>query len=206
MDLLNPFLNSLSTSQLVQLAQSAIITSFVGFVSIVAFLIYMRWEDHKEAQEANEQMIVYGTRETAVTIQHQTLNKDDEEFLRHVRALSRSDLTYNEIMEILGNFIEFLKIHNHTNCEDLMFARRGLQRNLRSAWAWLAVAQAFWILYPWDEMIPFIAYEFVENTPQPTPQPTPHPTPQPTPQPSPALRPAAEPAAESPASLTPTES
>ncbi len=134
----------------------------MGLLGILFFLGWSWWEDRKEAKmlqmEQKENTFVYGTKETYVTIQHQSLCQDDEEFLRHVRALSKPDLKESEFLDILGNFKAFLKIHRHANYQDVAMAYQCLYE-YESAFHWISVSQAFWILHPWKTMIPYIPTE-----------------------------------------------
>lgn len=170
MDILSSFLHNLPRSQLVQLAQTAIVTFLVGLISLGAFLLFLQWEDRKEAaadeKKDKDQTIIYGIKETAVTIQHQSLDQDDEEFLRHVRAFSRKNMEFHEFMETLENFTEFLHTHSHPNYEDMVTVRQILGwHDQADARSWLMVAQAFWILHPWEEMIPYIGYDVLPDSP-----------------------------------------
>jgi hypothetical protein len=165
-----PFLQyiySLPAEQLAHIVLSCFVTIFTGTSLMVIMYTCMDIKEKKEEeqQEKKDKTIVYGIKETAVTIQHQYLNKDDEEFLRHVRALSNVPVQTIECMEILDNFSAFLKLHNHHNSYDIRVVRRLLQTEvLNSAFLWLKVAQAFWILHPWDEMLPYVMWEYYENS------------------------------------------
>jgi hypothetical protein len=145
--------------ELVKIIYSSWISVVVGVCGLVFFLAYSYCEDRKEeANIQNENTIVYGTKETYVTIQHQFLCHDNEEFLRHVQALSKSDLSKSEFLDILANFKKFLKIHRHNNFLDVAMAHRYIE-DLDSAYQWILVAQAFWILHPWKTMIPYVPLE-----------------------------------------------
>ncbi len=156
------YIYSLSAEQLAHIVLSCFVTFGSGIFFMGALLMYMHVQDKKdESAEKKEHTIIYGVKETAVTIQHQDLNKDDEEFLRHVRALSNPSLTESECLEILDNFGAFLKLHEHQNYQDVRLVRKAIWAfgHLDSAIQWLQVAQAFWILHPWEEMIPYIVWE-----------------------------------------------
>ncbi len=159
------YLYSLPAEQLAHIVLSCLVTFGSGIFFLGALLMYMHVQDKKEERaEKKEHTIIYGVKETAVTIQHQDLNKDDEEFLRHVRALSNPSLTESECLEILDNFGAFLKLHEHPNARDIRLARKAIWTigYLESAIQWLQVAQAFWILHPWEVMIPYIVLEHEE--------------------------------------------
>lgn len=174
------FLSTFSHTDLVNILYSTFTTFGVGIAGILVFLMYAAMEDQKsEAAEKEENTFVYGTKETYVTIQHQVLNKDDGEFLRHVRALSAC--SSQDFMDILGNFTAFLKIHDHPNYADVSDVRRILRfEELESAILWLSTAQAFWMLHPWMKAVPYIPYDFhtdsdAEDTAAPAPPSSPIP-------------------------------
>lgn len=158
------FLTTLSHADLVRILHTTFTTMGVGIAGLLAFLMFTMWEDRKqeaaekaaEKAEKEENTFVYGTKETYVTIQHQGLNKDDGEFLRHVRALSAGE----NFLEVLGNFTKFLKVYEHPNYEDVADVRRILRdEELESAMLWLSTVQAFWMLHPWKKAIPYIPYD-----------------------------------------------
>jgi hypothetical protein len=106
--------------------------------------------------------MVYGVKETAVTIQHEKLNTDDEEFLRHVRAFQACEQSKAcKFGEVFDNFMAFLHLHDHPNYEDMRLVQYVLRKyDLHSAYQWITVAQAFWMLNPWEVMIPYIPVEW----------------------------------------------
>jgi threonyl-tRNA synthetase len=113
---------------------------------------------------ASTNTILYGVKETAITIQHEFLNQTDEEFLRHIRALSNAPVSKKECLEILENLIAFLTLYKHPNASDVREVRRAIfHNNLPSAFHWLQVALAYWLLHPWEEMLPYIMWEAEES-------------------------------------------
>lgn len=162
------YLYSLSTKQLAHIVLSYVVTVCIGLFTLGISITYIYIQDKKEKYEENKDpMILYGIKETAVTIQHQFLNKDDEEFLRHVRALSTISMTEMECLEVLDNLSAFLKLHKHPNTRDVKTVHKAIQYGyISSALQWLHVAKAFWILHPWDEMIQYIVLEHY-NEPEP---------------------------------------
>lgn len=174
------FLSTLSHADLVLILYTTCTTFGVGIAGMLVFLMYTAKEDRKlEMSEKEENTFVYGTKETYVTIQHQALNKDDGEFLRHIRALSAC--SPQDFMDILGNFTAFLKVHDHPNYVDVADVRQILGfEELESAVLWLCTAQAYWMLHPWMKAVPYIPYdlsiETVHDTAVPPPPSSPIPT------------------------------
>lgn len=159
MEFIYTYLSSQPKENLITFLYAWSITMIFGLGSLFFFLGYSYWGERAvEKQEAlEEHTILYGIKETAVTIRRLELNKNDEEFLRHVRAFSG----YTDLQEVLENFIAFLKLHNHENYEDMRIVYYILKKyELESAYKWLSVAQAFWILHPWEIMLSYVPFEF----------------------------------------------
>ena len=147
-----------------------VLSTFVGCLGGLALLSsYIFFEEKMKAKKATTaanategKVTQYGIQEVPIRITYPTLNEAQEDFLRHIDALSDYE-TLEELLEITENLNQFLESVDHPNSVDVQdvldifqHAKEYTKETLYMAEKWLKVAQTYWTLHPCEEMFPFV--------------------------------------------------